>query len=47
MAVWAAELYRVSHAEHGRLCLNVPVDRSRASHEAIYAHWVAALEASG
>jgi site-specific DNA-methyltransferase (adenine-specific) len=47
MVVWAAELYRVSHAEHGRLCLNVPVDRTRGSHEAIYAHWVAALEAAG
>jgi site-specific DNA-methyltransferase (adenine-specific) len=47
MAVWAAELYRVSHPEHGRLCLNVPVDRTRGSHEAIYAHWVAALEGAG
>jgi site-specific DNA-methyltransferase (adenine-specific) len=47
MAVWAAELYRVSQPEHGRLCLNVPVDRTRDSHEAIYAHWVAALEEAG
>jgi site-specific DNA-methyltransferase (adenine-specific) len=47
MAVWAAELHRVGHSEHGRLCLNVPVDRTRDSHEAIYAHWVAALEAAG
>jgi site-specific DNA-methyltransferase (adenine-specific) len=47
MAVWAAELHRVAHPEHGRLCLNVPVDRTRDSHEAIYAHWVAALEAAG
>ena len=47
MVVWAAELYRVSNPEHGRLCLNVPVDRTRGSHEAIYAHWVAALEATG
>jgi site-specific DNA-methyltransferase (adenine-specific) len=47
MAVWAAELYRVAHLEHGRLCLNVPVDRTRQSHEPIYAHWVAALEAAG
>jgi site-specific DNA-methyltransferase (adenine-specific) len=47
MAVWADELYRAAHPEHGRLCLNVPVDRTRNSHEAIYAHWVAALEAAG
>ena len=47
MGVWATELYRVAHPEHGRLCLNVPVDRTLESHEAIYAHWVAALEAAG
>ena len=47
MAIWAAELYRVAHPEHGRLCLNVPVDRTRDTHEPIYAHWVAALEAAG
>jgi site-specific DNA-methyltransferase (adenine-specific) len=47
MIVWATQLYRVAHPEHGRLCLTVPVDRSRDSHEPIYAHWVAALETVG
>jgi len=48
MAAWAAELYRVSHPGHGRVCLEVPVDRSKAgTYEPVYAHWLQALEGAG
>jgi len=48
MAEWAAELYRVSNADHGRVCLEVPVDRSKAgTYEPVYAHWLQALEGAG
>jgi site-specific DNA-methyltransferase (adenine-specific) len=48
MATWSAELYRVAHPGHGRLCLEVPVDRSKEGvYEPVYAHWLHALEAAG
>jgi site-specific DNA-methyltransferase (adenine-specific) len=48
MAAWSAELYRVAHPGHGRLCLEVPVDRSKEGvYEPVYAHWLQALEAVG
>ena len=48
MAAWSAELHRVSHPGHGRLCLEVPVDRSKEGvYEPVYAHWLQALEAAG
>ena len=52
---WCAELYRVSHPDHGRWCLNVPIDstgpasrgRGAMRPRAVYVHWLAALEAVG
>jgi site-specific DNA-methyltransferase (adenine-specific) len=48
MAAWSAELYRVSHPGHGRVCLEVPVDRSKDGvYEPVYADWVQALRGVG
>jgi site-specific DNA-methyltransferase (adenine-specific) len=48
MATWSAELYRVSHPGHGRVCLEVPVDRSKDGvYEPVYGHWLGALEQAG
>jgi site-specific DNA-methyltransferase (adenine-specific) len=48
MAEWATELHRLSHPGHGRVCLEVPVDRSKAgTYEPVYAHWLQALEGAG
>jgi len=52
---WCAELYRVSNAAHGRWCVDVPLDtagnagdeRQPIQPRAMYAHWIAALEAAG
>ncbi len=48
MTAWSAELYRVSNPEHGRICLEIPLDRSRGGvYEPVYAHWLYAIEAAG
>lgn len=48
MTAWSAELYRVTNPAHGRLCLEVPVDRSKDGvYEPVYAHWLQALESAG
>jgi site-specific DNA-methyltransferase (adenine-specific) len=48
MAEWSAELYRISNPVHGRVCLEIPVDRSKNGvYEPVYAHWVQALEGAG
>jgi site-specific DNA-methyltransferase (adenine-specific) len=48
MAAWSAELYRVSHPGHGRVCLEIPVDRSKDGvYEPVYGHWLQALEGAG
>ncbi len=52
---WCAQLYRVSHPQHGRWCVDVPIDaagnagdnRRPLQPRAMYAHWLAALEAAG
>jgi len=48
MATWSAELCRVSNPRHGRVCLEVPLDRSKGRvYEPVYAHWLQALEQAG
>jgi len=48
MAMWSAELYRISNPTRGRVCLEVPVDRSKNGvYEPVYHHWLTALEATG
>ncbi len=55
LPAWCAQLYRVSHPEHGRWCVDVPIDaagnagdnRRPLQPRAMYAHWLAALEAAG
>jgi site-specific DNA-methyltransferase (adenine-specific) len=48
MAAWSTELYRISNPTHGRVCLEVPVDRSKNGvYEPVYHHWLQALEATG
>ncbi len=48
MTEWSAELYRVSHPSHGRVCLEIPVDRSKGGvYEPVYTHWLQALESVG
>ena len=44
---WAQALYGVLHPEHGRLCLNVPLDKSKGSREPVYADWVVLLQEAG
>jgi site-specific DNA-methyltransferase (adenine-specific) len=45
-ADWAREMYRVA-GPLGRLCLNVPLDISYGHFHAIYADWLAVLQATG
>jgi site-specific DNA-methyltransferase (adenine-specific) len=48
MTAWSSELYRVSNPDHGRVCIEIPVDRSKGGvYEPVYAHWQHALEAAG
>ena len=48
MATWSTELYRVSNRRHGRVCLEVPLDRSKGGeYQPVYAHWLQALERAG
>jgi site-specific DNA-methyltransferase (adenine-specific) len=48
MAEWSTELFRVSNPVRGRLCLEVPVDRSKDGvYEPVYHHWVQELVAAG
>jgi site-specific DNA-methyltransferase (adenine-specific) len=48
MTAWSAELYRTSNPVHGRVCLEIPVDRSKGGvYEPVYAHWLQALEGAG
>jgi site-specific DNA-methyltransferase (adenine-specific) len=44
---WARELYGNAHPEHGRLCLNIPLDRSRGSREPVYGDWLQVLREAG
>jgi site-specific DNA-methyltransferase (adenine-specific) len=44
---WARELFRVSNQEHGRLCLDVPIDTDRGGWRPVAHHWQTALEAAG
>lgn len=44
---WAQALYANANAEHGRLCLNIPLDRSRGSREPVYADWLQVLREAG
>jgi site-specific DNA-methyltransferase (adenine-specific) len=44
---WAAELLRVVNPEHGRLCLDVPIDTDRGGWRPLAHHWQSALEAAG
>jgi site-specific DNA-methyltransferase (adenine-specific) len=45
--MWAQEMYAVVNPDHGRLCLNIPLDRSKGSREAVYADWVQVLRRAG
>lgn len=44
---WAYAMFEVAHPEHGRLCLNVPLDKTKGSREPVYADWVQVLRAVG
>lgn len=44
---WASEMYEVVNPEHGRLCLNIPIDRTKGSREAVYADWLLLLRGAG
>ncbi|HEY1298117.1 MAG TPA: DUF5131 family protein [Chloroflexota bacterium] len=44
---WAAAMYSSARPEHGRLCLNIPLDRSRGSREPVYADWLQLLREAG
>lgn len=37
---WANRLYEAVNPEHGRICINVPLDRSKGSREPVYADWL-------
>lgn len=43
----AAELYANAHPEHGRLCINLPLDRSKGTREPVYADWLQVLRCAG
>jgi site-specific DNA-methyltransferase (adenine-specific) len=36
---WAAEIFRVTKPDGGRLCLNVPLDTTRGGQRPVYADW--------
>jgi len=44
---WASEMYEVVNPERGRLCLNVPIDRSKGSREPVYSDWLQLLRGAG
>lgn len=44
---WAKAMYEVLHPDHGRLCLNVPLDRTKGAHEPAYADWTTTLLDAG
>lgn len=44
---WAYAMHEVAHPAHGRLCLNVPLDRTKGSREPVYADWVKVLRTVG
>jgi site-specific DNA-methyltransferase (adenine-specific) len=48
MTAWSAELYRVSNPDHGRVCIEIPLDRSKDGvYEPVYSDWVQALRGAG
>jgi len=48
MSAWSAELYRVSNPDHGRVCIEIPLDRSKdGMYEPVYSDWVQALRGAG
>lgn len=44
---WASELRRVTDPDHGRLCLDVPIDTDRGGWRPLGHRWQTALEAAG
>jgi site-specific DNA-methyltransferase (adenine-specific) len=47
VSCWTRELARVSHPEHGRICVDVPIDTDRGGWRPAAHHWQTALEAAG
>ncbi len=47
VARWARELVRVSHPEHGRLCVDVPIDTDLGGWRPLAHHWQRALAVAG
>ncbi len=44
---WARGLYGLADAERGRLCINVPLDRTVGSREPLFVDWVVMLRRAG
>ncbi len=44
---WSRELVRVSNPDHGRICVDVPIDTDRGGWRSVAHHWQMALEAAG
>lgn len=47
VARWARELLRVAHPEHGRLCVDVPIDTDLGGWRPLAHHWLRTLEDAG